>query len=858
MNNYHSKTAEETVLELGGDPKNGLSRREAEKRLKQNGPNILPEKKRGGIVLKFFAQFGDFMTLILLAAAAVSFAVSFMRGEADISEPLIILAIVIMNAVIGVVQESRAEKSLEKLRAMSSPHARVIRDAKPVTVAAEEIVVGDTLLLRAGDVACADCRIISSAALCVDESSLTGEALSSEKDADAVFDEHTPLGDRKNMIYSSSPILSGKCAAIVTAVGADTEIGAVASMLSDSAPPRTPLQEKLSETGKALGCAALIICGIIFITGLLRHMPALDMFMTSVSLAVAAIPEGLGAIVTIMLAIGVIKMSRKNAIIRRLPSVETLGNASVICTDKTGTLTRNRMRVSRVYGKDERLALRLAAMCGEGAANPTDKAILCAAEESGIIKSELDKKYPRIAEIPFDSSRKRMTTLHKTFSSKRSIVKGAPEYVLPLCSQFYNGSKAVQLTPGERRRILSKNSEMTSGALRSIAVAYRDDPVSGADVPSEDNLIFAGLIGLEDPPRPEAAKAVETCRRAGIRTVMVTGDHALTAKAAALATGIIDDPNVKIITGADLDKMSDEHLAAHINEFPIFARVTPAHKSRIVKAWQKRGAVVAMTGDGVNDAPALSGADIGCAMGINGTEVAKGAADMILTDDNFATIVYAVKEGRAIFANIRKAVQFLLSSNIGEILTVFMGILFGWASPLSASQLLWVNLVTDSLPAIALGLDPPDRNIMEKPPRPRDSGLFSGAMTANIIFEGLMIGALSLLAFVIGAAVFGAQSVGRTMAFAVLSLSELAHAFNTRSEGSVIKAGIFKNKYLNFAFLAGAVLEVSVISVPFFAPVFDSVPLGAAQWLITAALSAAPIFIVETQKKLNERLGRAR
>lgn len=860
MNTYHNKTIDETVKETGGNIHNGLSSKEAARRLRQNGPNALPEKKSKPFIIRFFSQFGDFMTVILLIAAGVSFALSLIDGDADISEPVIILAIVVMNALIGVIQESRAEKSLEKLKELSQPHARVIRDGKETIIPAAEVVVGDTILFSSGDIVCADCRLVNAVSLSTDESSLTGESGAVEKEANFTADAHASLGDRKNMLYSSSPVISGKCSAIVTAIGSDTEVGNIAQMLAEAEAVQTPLQKKLAKTGKVLGTAALIICAAVFAVGLMRKMPALDMFMTSVSLAVAAIPEGLPAIVTIMLALGVMKMSRHNAIVRHLPSVETLGSASVICTDKTGTLTRNRMHVTAVYSKDEQLTLRLAAMCsdkaGAGGQNPTDRAVISAASENGILKAELDKKYPRISEIPFDSSRKRMTTMHKTFSGKRTVVKGALEYVLPLCTQFHNGTKAVQLSQGEKSRITSQNAKMTAEALRVIAVAYRDDSSSASDTPSENNLIFSGLIGIEDPPRKEAVQAVETCKRAGIRPVMITGDHAGTAKSIAVRTGIANKEDAKVITGAELDKMSDAFLEGHINEFPVFARVTPAHKARIVKAWQKRGAVVAMTGDGVNDAPALSGADIGCSMGISGTEVAKSASDMILTDDNFATIVYAVKEGRTIFANIKKAVQFLLSSNIGEILTVFAGILFGWPAPLTATQLLWVNLVTDSLPAIALGLDPADKDIMEKPPRPKEKSLFADGMSVSIVFEGLMIGALSLLSFVIGANIFGNLDTGRTMAFATLSLSELVHAFNMRSEGSSIRAGLFKNKYLVLSFIAGVFLETAVISIPAASVIFNSTPLNGIQWIITAVLSIMPLIIVEAQKAFTKRMQR--
>ena len=855
MQNLHSQALAELIKTLQTDPTAGLSQAEAKARLKSNGENALPDKKPPSLISRFFAQLSDFMTLVLIIAAAVSFAVSALNGDADISEPVIILAIVVLNGVIGVIQESRAEKSLEKLKSLSQPHARVIRGGKETTISAKEVVVGDILLFGAGDIVCADCRLLESVSLSVDESALTGESGESEKDAAFIADVHAPLGDRKNMLYSSSPIISGKCRAAAVAVGADTEMGHIAQLLTQSDNRKTPLQQKLAMTGKRLGLAALLICAAVFMVGLVRHMPVADMFMTSVSLAVAAIPEGLPAVVTIVLALGVVKMSKHNAIVRRLPSVETLGSASVICSDKTGTLTQNRMRVTAVKSHDTALTLRLAAMCSDfsesGRRNPTDRAVTDAAAENGFKKQALDKKYPRIDEIPFSSERKRMTTLHKTFSGYRTISKGAPEYILELCTKIHNGEREIALTPAEKRRILAQSAAMTADALRVIGVCYYDSPLSESREIHEREMVFVGLIGMEDAPRPEAANAVRLCKKAGIRPVMITGDHAGTAVATAVKTGIAQKGE-RAVTGAELDRMSDEYLAEHIAEFPVFARTAPAHKARIVKAWQSRGAVVAMTGDGVNDAPALSRADIGCSMGISGTEVAKSASDIVLTDDNFATIVYAVREGRAIFDNIRKAVHFLLSSNIGEILTVFAAIVFGHPSPLSAAQLLWINLVTDSLPAIALGLDPPQNDIMSKPPRPKDKSLFADHMASMVVFEGLLIGALSLLAFVIGTK-SGGLECGRTMSFTVLAFSELIHAFNMRSEHSVLKIGLFSNKYLALSFIAAVILQAAVVSVPFLAGIFDAVALSAWQWCACAALGIMPLVVLEAQKAFTDR-----
>lgn len=848
MQTYHNKTIAQTEKELDTSIKTGLSNDEVKKRLAKYGKNKLNEQKKKNIFQKFIEQFNDFMIIILLGAAAVSFFTSIMQGDADITEPVIILAIVVLNALLGVIQEKRAEHSLEELKKLSTPHACLLRGGREITVNAQDVVPGDILIVSAGDIVAADCRLVSSNNLTVDESSLTGESVNADKDAEALLDEFAPLGDRKNLILSSTPVTMGKGKAIVTATGMNTEVGHIANMLIGKENEQTPLQKKLSDTGKTLGIAALFVCLIIFIIGLFRSLPPFDMFMTAVSLAVAAIPEGLPAIVTIMLAIGVMRMSKHNAIVRNLPSVETLGSASVICSDKTGTLTQNKMTVTSDYTHDEKMLYRLCAMCCDNDTvhrSPTENALLIAAQNHGFNKEMLDKKYRRIDEIPFDSTRKRMTTLHHDIKGYKTIVKGAVEFILPLCKSIYNGEKILPLSAQGRRKILSENSKMTDNGLRVIAVCYRDDYTKSPI--NENNMIFAGLIGMEDPPRKEAHEAVRQCKRAGIRPIMITGDHAGTALSVAKRIGIADHSS-QVMTGEQLEKISDDELAKDIYKFNVFARVTPSHKTKIVKAFKSNGEIVAMTGDGVNDAPALSAADIGCSMGISGTDVAKSASDMILTDDNFSTIVYAVREGRSIFANIKKAVQFLLSSNIGEILTVFSGILFGWSSPLTAIQLLWVNLVTDSLPAIALGLDKPDKDIMDKKPRSPKKGLFADGLWASIIFEGLMIGALALLAFSIGANIFGNLVTGRTMSFAVLSISQLVHAFNMRSEHSVFKAGLFKNPYLVLSLIIGLALEVTVISIPYLADIFGVVTLSPVMWAIVALLSVMPLVIVEIQK----------
>lgn len=853
MITFHDLTVKETVEKLCGDIKNGLTSKEAQKRLRRDGKNELAEKRKKSFLVKFLEQFNDFMIIILLAAAAVSFITSILQGDADVTEPLIILAIVVLNSLLGVIQENRAEKSLESLKKLSSPHAAVIRDGKEITINACDVVVGDLIKLAAGDLVPADCRLVKSNSLTVDEASMTGESMNVEKNADEVLPHLTSLGDRKNMVMASTSVTGGKAVAIAVKTGMDTEMGHIASMLINSEAPQTPLQKKLSDTGKFLGIAALLICCVIFLIGIFKNLPPFDMFMTSVSLAVAAIPEGLPAIVTIMLAIGLMRMSKHNAIVRNLPSVETLGSASVICSDKTGTLTENKMTVTSVYSENERLTIRLAAMCSDaGSKNPTEQAILSRAENLGIGKASLDTKYPRIGEIPFDSVRKRMTTTHRMPGGSRTVAKGALEYILPLCSGIYSGEKITPLAQSSKRKILDENSKMTDSGLRVLAIAYRDDSSKSSSV-SEKNLVFAGLIGLEDPPRAEISEAVSVCKTAGIRPVMITGDHAGTALSIARQTGIADDRKA-VITGSELDKLSEAELTQQIHKYSVFARVSPSHKVRIVNAFQANGEITAMTGDGVNDAPALKAADIGCSMGISGTDVAKSASDMILTDDNFATIIYAVREGRGIFTNIKKAVQFLLSSNIGEILTVFSGLLLGGASPLSATQLLWVNLVTDSLPAIALGLDPCEDDIMEKPPRSPKKSMFADGLWASIIMEGLMIGALALLAFSIGLNVFKSPVKGSTMAFAVLSISQLVHAFNMRSERSVIKAGLFKNPYLIASLIAGVLLEAGVITIPPLAAVFNVTPLSFAEWSIVTALSILPLIIVEAQKLFTKLL----
>ena len=843
---YYEMTAETTAQKLDTDTRNGLAEDEAGRRLLKYGANRLRDKKKRSFISRFSAQLCDFMIIILLGAATVSFVTSQLAGDRDITEPLIILAIVLFNALLGTVQEIRAEQSLEALKKLSAPHATVRRNGMEYRVDSANIVPGDIIRLRSGDMVCADCRLVAANRLSVNESSLTGEPESVLKDADMLHKPLTPIGDIKNMLMSSTFITEGDAEAIVVRTGMDTEVGRIASMLTDTSPSDTPLQKRLAATGRALGMTALVICAAIFIIGTLKHIPPLEMFMTSVSLAVAAIPEGLPAIVTIMLALGVVRMSAHNAIVRKLPSVETLGCATVICTDKTGTLTENKMKVEEIRSKNDRLLLELSVLCSEDGeyTNPTDLAIIKAAETHNIDVKALRRKNPMIEFIPFNPTRKRMSIK----CGDRIIIKGALEYILPLCTRLRTESGDTRLTAGHIKEIETDNNRMTGKALRVIACAYKNDTTKGHI--TESGLIFAGLIGIADPPRREAKAAVESCKNAGIRTIMITGDHARTALAVAKAVGIAA-PDDTPVTGTELDMLTDEDLRVTVNTCNIYARVSPAHKSKIVSALKANGEVVAMTGDGINDAPALSAADIGCSMGISGTEVAKSASDMVLTDDNFATIVYAVREGRIIYDNIKKSVKFLLSSNIGEILTVMFGIIFGCAPPLTAIELLWVNLVTDSLPAIALGLDPPSDDIMTRKPTNVKKGMFSGALWLSIAFEGMMIGALALLAYELGLTMTRDETTAQTMAFFVLSISQLVHAFNMRSERSVIRNGLFKNKFLVLSLILGTAAQLAVINIPKISEVFNVCPLNTVCTLVCIGLSVLPLFIVELQKLLH-------
>lgn len=869
--NWWQMETKEAARRLETDEKQGLTSQMAAERLAQKGRNELAETDgKKSLFWRFLAQFDDFMILLLLGAAVVSVVISRLSGENDVLDAVMILGIVVLNAALGLFQESKAEKALEALKKMAAPHARVVRDGIVREIPAAEVVLGDLLLLETGDAVCADGRVVESRSLKTEESALTGEALPVEKTTAGGLPEETATGDRKNMVLAGGYVVYGKGKVLVTATGMDTEMGRIAAMLSHTSDSMTPLQKKLEQTGKQLGIGALAICALIFCMGILQEKPPFSMFMTAVSLAVAAIPEGLPAIVTIVLAMGTSRMSEKHTIVRRLSAVETLGGAQVICSDKTGTLTQNRMQVttwtdySHREPKNEDLretVANLFALCndcnvsdGNLQGEPTEKALGEYAQNMGIDFTALRRDMPRVGEISFSSARKRMTTLHKTEDGWISVTKGAPDILLEKCAFCMEGSGQVPFDSRRKSMARMVNGEMAAQALRVVAVAFRQwsEKPPLTEEALEQNLVFAGMAGMVDPPRPEVKEAVHLCRQAGIRPIMITGDHVLTAEAIGRELGIYQKGDCAV-TGAELDKMSDKELETAAETCTVFARVAPEHKVRIVKAFQKRGNVVAMTGDGVNDAPALKTADIGCAMGKSGTEVAKGASDLILTDDNFATIVEAVREGRGIYDNIRKAVHFLLSSNIGEILTIFVAMLLGWAAPLLPIQLLWVNLVTDSLPAIALGMEPAEENIMERPPRKNTGSLFGDGLGGRILLEGVMIGVLALLAFGIGHIYFDQENgyaVGRTMAFAVLSLSQLVHAFNMRGEGSLGKLPFCSNKWLLMAFVVGVVLQCVVIMMPPLAGIFQAVPLDGEQWLLTAALALAPLPLVELEKAI--------
>ena len=869
---WYTLSTKEVEKQMQTNIEFGLNEKQVEDKQNKFGLNKLEEKKKESIVIRFIKQFNDFMIIILIIASIISAVVARLEGSNDYFDSIIIIAIVVFNAIMGLVQEAKAEKSLEALKKMTAPTCRVKRNGKISTIKSEQIVPGDIVLLEAGNYVPADCRLISSSNLKIEESSLTGETVPVLKEANCILKEKTALGDMVNMAFSTTIVVNGHGEAIVTDIGMNTKVGKIAKMIITNEAPETPIQKKLEEVGKSLGIACLGICLLIFVIGLLKKIEPIEMFMTSVGLAVAAIPEGLPAIVTIMLSIGVTKMAKKNSIIRKLPAVETLGSSSVICSDKTGTLTQNKMQVTKIANingdtNDKeyiKWLMGMATMCTdveisrengkiELTGEPTEKAIVSKALDEGQNKNELYNVMRRVKDIPFDSSRKMMTTIHKMPNGYRVITKGAPDVLLKRCNKVYDNGNVTTLDYSKTKLIENQNNKMADEALRVLAIAYLDIPNLPSRIDTETvekNLIFIGLIGMIDPPREGVKEAVATCKKAGIKTVMITGDHIITAKAIAKDLGILRGSDLAI-TGEELDKIPQAVLQRNIMNYSVFARVTPEHKVRIVKAYQSTGAVVAMTGDGVNDAPALKNADIGIAMGKNGTDVAKNAADMVLTDDNFVTIVEAVKQGRNIFDNIKKAVHFLIATNIGEIVTIFLGLILGLKSPLLAIQLLWINLVTDSLPAIALGLEKPEVDIMDKKPRDSKKGIFADGLWQRIITEGTMLGILTLVAFSVGNYLYDIE-VGRTMAFVSLGLLELVHSFNIKSEESIFKVGLFENKYLLGAFILGALLQVVVVVIPSVAEVFKLVPLTQVQWMYTFGISILPLVIMEIQKAFNK------
>lgn len=861
----HSETKTEVLNKLSTNSETGLNAEEIQARKSKYGPNKLREKKKKTTIQRFFDQFKDAMILILIAAAVISFAVVCAEQNwGELFEPLLIVVIVILNAVMGVYQEGKAEKALESLKNMSAPHARVIRNGKEEIIDAADLVPGDIIKLEAGDFVPADARLLHSVSLKSEESALTGESVPSEKDAEAKVNEKAPIGDRSNMVFSGCSITYGTALAVVTATGMNTEMGKIANLLDNEESTQTPLQQKLAQLGKYLGIMALVACAIIFIVGLVNGIPVLEIFMTAVSLAVSAIPEGLPAIVTIVLSIGVQRMVKKNALIRKLPAVETLGGASVICSDKTGTLTQNRMTLTKAYAEgysapenisnsnteNIKQLLMYGTLCCDGSVifneseeqhigDPTETAIVLAAHKNGMNKDDLNKKYPRLAEIPFDSDRKLMTTINRIDGKNIVIVKGAFDIMASRC------------ITGDLENARKITDAMSEDALRVLAIAYKEIDTVPAEPTSqelENGLTFMGLVGMIDPPRPEAKDAVAVCRRAGIKPVMITGDHVVTASAIARELGIIENGD-RAITGAELDAMTDDEFDSVIENISVYARVSPENKIRIVKAWQRKGQVVSMTGDGVNDAPALKAADIGCAMGITGTDVAKGAADMTLTDDNFATIVDAVKEGRGIYANIKKVVGFLLGTNIGEVFTVFASMLLWHKTPLLSMQLLWINLVTDSLPAIALGMEAVEKDVMDRKPKPKDEGIFAHGLGIRVVLQGIMFAILTLIGFKLGENVTGTLAGGQTMAFIILALSQVVQAFNMRSEHSLFKIGVFSNHKLNWAALISASLVALVIFTPL-RVAFGLVVLPAKLYWIALGLIFVPTIIMELSKAL--------
>lgn len=922
---WHSRSAEETFDLLKTDPRVGLTTEEARRRLARFGPNELAERPRPTFWQMLLDQFRNFLVLLLIAAAVISIALG------EIEEAVAIIAIVLLNAILGVIQERRAEEALAALKKMAAPDARVLRDGHRVTVPARELVPGDIVFLEAGNYVPADLRLTEAVNLRIDEASLTGESVAVEKQAEVVLPEETGLGDRVNSAYMGTIVTYGRGKGVVTATGMETQLGRIAELIQAYEEEATPLQRRLDQLGRWLGTAALVICGIVFLETLVADTnlgllfqagPAayfreyldsvVELFLTAVSLAIAAVPEGLPAVVTICLALGMREMVRRNALIRRLPAVETLGSATAICSDKTGTLTQNQMTVVRLYVGDMRVdvtgegyqptggffadgrpinphdypdllaLLRGGLLCsdaqlekdGDGyrmVGDPTEGALVVAAAKAGLWREEVEALWPRVGEIPFDSDRKRMATVHRMDGRPPRgpegerpggyvvFVKGAPDSVLPRCTHILENGISVPMTSARRAHIENINRDLGREALRVLAVACRLLPEEAGDIVRsqdpdqvETNLTFIGLVAMRDPARPEVRPAVEKARRAGIRTLMITGDYADTARAIAQDIGLLR-PGGKVVTGAELDGMSDEELREQIEEIDVFARVSPQHKVRIVEALKARGHVVAMTGDGVNDAPALKRADIGVAMGITGTDVTKEVAEMVLTDDNYASIVAAIEQGRVIYSNIRKFVFYLLSANIAEILTIFLATLMGYLPPLTPIQLLWINLLTDGAPALALGMEKGDPDIMDQPPRPPKEPVINRPMLRGIALISLSLTAVVLAAFLMEYRWGGGDmTLARTMAFAALALGELPLAYAIRSERyPLLRVGVFSNRYMQYAVAASVVLMLAAIYVPFLQPIFDTVPLGLREWAVLLPLIFVPAIVAEVNKALS-------
>ena len=873
------------VLDKLGVTTQGLSAEEAEKRLSQYGPNKLKEAEKPSLIQRFLNQLKDPMLIILMIAAAVSAITGMLSGENEWAEVVIIIAVVLLNAILGVVQESKAEAAIEALQTMTAATCKVIRDGKQISLPSSELVPGDIVVLEAGDAVPADGRIIENASLKIEEAALTGESVPVNKLIDALNltagQEDVPLGDRKNMCYMGSTVVYGRGKVVITETGMDTEMGKIAGALAAASDEETPLQKKLDSLGKTLSFIVLGICVFIFAFNLLMHgdfhlNAILETFMVAVSLAVAAIPEGLATVVTVVLSIGVTKMSKRNAVIRRLTAVETLGCTQVICSDKTGTLTQNKMTVVECFG-DEKLVATAMALCSDANLNdsdeaegePTECALVNFACKLGLKKQELEVKTPRVDEAPFDSGRKMMSTIHDLGGKFVQYTKGGPDVVLSRCKYYLENGEVKPMTDKKIAEVMAANKAMADKALRVLAAAQRLWDVKPADNSPENleqELIFLGLTGMIDPVRPEVKAAIEECRRAGIRPVMITGDHKDTAVAIAKELGIITDAS-EAITGAELDAISDEEICEFVKKFGVYARVQPEHKTRIVKAWKANGCITAMTGDGVNDAPSIKSADIGVGMGITGTDVTKNVADMVLADDNFATIVSAVGEGRRIYDNIRKAIQFLLASNMSEVLGVFGATLMGFVL-LNPVHLLFINLVTDCFPALALGMEEAEPDTMNRPPRNSKDGIFSGGLGVDVVYQGILVTVITIVAYLIGASIeFGAgwfetlraageSGHGMTMAFLAMSMCEIFHSFNLRSQRKSVFSLHTHNKILWAAMLGSLLLTTLVIEVPFIANAFGFTPIGLLEYGIAIGLAILVIPVVELVKLVQRTLAK--